>query len=144
MGLHALKCELNEYSTPKPKTIPLFKGRRPVQSSQMHFTVISSTVCAGGRAIKNKSASVPNASPVPTCSSLSPNVATSDPAVGLRHLGGCTSQPKSRSPRQLCKPPGQQLGTRDDVMPPAPGWRDSKGHLQGLQITDLAVGTRFI
>lgn len=28
-------------------------------------------------------------------------------------------------------------------MPPTPGWRDSKGHLQGLQITDLAVGTLF-
>lgn len=49
MGLHALKCELNYYSTPKPKMIPLFKGKMHVQPSQMHFIVISSTVCAGGR-----------------------------------------------------------------------------------------------
>lgn len=115
MCLHGLKCKLNEYSTPKPKMIPLLEGRRPVLSSQMHFTVTPSTVCAGGRAIKNKSASVPNVSPAPTCSSLSPNVATSDPAVGLRHLGGCTSHPPiPHSPRQLCKPQGQQLGTRED------------------------------
>ena len=78
-------------------------------SGELHFPALNAYVW--GRAIKNKSASVPTVGPLPTCSSLSPNVATSDPAVGPRHWQGCAPSPRSpHSLQQLYKPQGSSWG----------------------------------
>lgn len=80
----------------------------------MHFPALNVHL-GGGGSIKNKCASVPTVSPLPTCSSFSPNVATSDPAVGPRHWQGCAPTPCPHSLQQLYKPQGQQLGLGVDI-----------------------------